>query len=146
MLDKAQTAAAVSFFNLHLDGVGYLNKVRWVTPMQGTDFLACTVSALRGNTVYPSYTRIDCTVWGEEVRKIIKQLESDVKAEHAVMIGFRLGDIHMDTFQYEKGERKGQQGVSLKGRLLKIRFAKVHGKAIEIAQSAPASGSELIVY
>ena len=42
-----------------------------------------------------------------------------------VVIGFRIGDIYPELFTYERGEKAGQQGVAIKGRLLKIGFAKV---------------------
>jgi hypothetical protein len=61
-------------------------------------------------------------------------LEADVAAEKAVIIGFRIADIYPELFTFEKGERKGQSGVAIKGRLLRIKFAKVNGVAIDVPQ------------
>ena len=42
-------------------------------------------------------------------------------------MGFKLGDIYPEKFVYENGDRKGEVGMVIKGRLLKVRFAKVDG-------------------
>lgn len=138
----SQAAAQGQFFNLHVEGVGYLNRVRTVVPKQGREFLACTVAALRGSTESVAYTYFDCTVSGADARKIVALLEQDVADEKPVLIGFKLGDIYPELFTFEKGDRKGQQGVSIKGRLLKIRFAKVNGVAVDLPQPAQASEDE----
>ena len=62
------------------------------------------------------------------------RLEADVAAEKSVIIGFRIADIYPEMFTFEKGERKGQTGVALKGRLLRIKFAKVNGESIDVPQ------------
>src|SRR3546814_19525372 len=50
------------------------------------------------------------------------------------MIGFRLGDLWTDTFTYSKGKRAGEQGVSLKARLLFVSWIKVDGKLVYNAE------------
>jgi len=132
MSEKAQSATQQSFFNLFVEGVGYLNRVRTVTPKKGQEFLACTVSALRGSTDDVSYTKFDLKVSGAEAQKIVKLLEPDVADEKPVLIGFKIGDIYPELFTYENGEKKGQTGVCIKGRLLRIKFAKVNGEPVEL--------------
>ncbi|MCY1434194.1 hypothetical protein D3C76_1459990 [compost metagenome] len=51
-----------------------------------------------------------------------------VKAEKKVLLSFRIGDLWIDPFLYEKGEKQGQPGASLKGRLLFIDWIKVNGR------------------
>ena len=58
----------------------------------------------------------------------------DVDAEKKVMIGFRLGDLWTDIFTYSKGKRAGEQGVSLKARLLFVSWIKVDGKLVYKAE------------
>ena len=140
MSDQANS----SFFNLHVEGVGYLNRVRTVKPKKGQEFLACTVSAMRGSTADLGYTKFDCRVSGAEARKIVKLLEPDVAAEKTVIIGFKIADIYPELFTSEKGDKKGQPGVSIKGRLLRIKFAKVNGEAIDLPEPAPVSESETV--
>lgn len=144
MSDQAQSQSETqpSFFDLHVEGVGYLNRVRTVKPKKGQEFLACTVSAMRGSADKVDYTKFDCRVSGSEARKIIKLLEPDVVAKKAVIVGFKVGDIYPELFTFEKGDRKGQQGVSIKGRLLKVKFAKVNGEAVDLPQPVTAAQSE----
>jgi hypothetical protein len=140
MSDQANS----SFFNLHVEGVGYLNRVRTVKPKKGQEFLACTVSAMRGSTTDLGYTKFDCRVSGAEARKIVKLLEPDVAAEKTVIIGFKIADIYPELFTFEKGDKKGQPGVSIKGRLLRVKFAKVNGEALDLPEPAPVSESETV--
>ena len=36
------------------------------------------------------------------------------------MVQFKIGDPYIDTFTYQSGDKAGQLGTSMKGRLLKI--------------------------
>ena len=144
MSEQSQQTSQPSYFNLHVEGVGYLNRVRTVKPKKGQAFLACTVAAMRGSTEDVGYTKFDCRVSGSDAQTIVKQLEGDVTAEKSVIIGFRIADIYPETFTYEKGERQGQTGVSIKGRLLRVKFAKVNGESIALPQSASASEAERV--
>ena len=123
-----------SFFDLYVEGVGYLNRVRTVKPKKGQEFLTCSVSAMRGSTDDLGYTKFDCRVSGAQAQKLVKQLAAEVEASSAVIIGFRIADIYPEMFTFEKGEMKGKPGVSIKGRLLRIKFAKVNGESIEMPQ------------
>lgn len=146
MSESTQANSQPSYFNLHVEGVGYLNRVRTVKPKKGQEFLACTVAALRGSDTDVSYTKFDCRVSGADAQAIVKRLEDDVAAEKAVIIGFRIADIYPEMFTFEKGDRKGQPGVSIKGRLLRIKFAKVNGKSIDVPQPASADEAESVPF
>lgn len=144
MSEQSQARSQSSFFNLHVEGVGYLNRVRTVKPKKGQEFLACTVSAMRGSTDAIGYTRFDCRVSGADAQKIVKRLESDVAAEKTVLIGFKIADIYPELFTFEKGDKKGQPGVSIKGRLLRVKFAKVNGEAVDLPQPARSNEPESV--
>lgn len=139
MTEQSRPSSEPSYFNLHVEGVGYLNRVRTVKPKskKAQEFLACTVSAMRGSTEEVAYTKFDCRVSGSDAQKIVRQLEADVTAQKKVIIGFRIADIYPEVFTYEKGERAGESGVSIKGRLLRVKFAKVDGESIVLPQSEP---------
>ena len=134
MSESSQALNASSYFNLHVEGVGYLNRVRTIKPKKGQEFLACTVAALRGSDSDVSYTKFDCRVSGADAQEVVRRLEADVAAEKSVLIGFRIADIYPEMFTFEKGDRKGQPGVAIKGRLLRIKFAKVNGESIDVPQ------------
>ena len=116
-----------TYFNLHTVGIGYLNRVREVQIRRGQPFMACEIAALHGAADAVEYTRFDCKVAGGEAECLIRLYMDAVKAEQKVLLSFRIGDLWIDPFLYEKGERQGQPGASLKGRLLFIDWIKVNG-------------------
>lgn len=128
------TSSEKSFFDLHITGLGYLNRIREVKPKKGEPFLACDIAALNGPSDAPEYRRFDVRVSGSEAQHLVRRCEQAVKAERKVLIGFRLGDLWADTFTYSKGERAGQQGVSLKARLLFVSWIKVDGELVYKAE------------
>jgi hypothetical protein len=141
---QVQSQAQSAYFNLHVEGVGYLNRVRTVKPKKGQEFLACTVSAMRGSAADLGYTKFDCKVSGADAQRIVKLLETDVADEKPVLIGFRIGDIYPEIFTFAKGEKEGQQGVSIKGRLLRVKFAKVNGEPVGLPPSTQVSETESV--
>lgn len=127
------------FFDLHTSGIGYLNRIREVPVRRGPAFLACDVAALHGSVNEVEYTRFDCKVAGGEAERLVRRCMQAVKADKKVLISFRIGDIWVDPFVYEKGEKKGQPGASLKGRLLFIAWIKVDGDLVYKAEVRQAS-------
>ena len=123
---ERNTSEAPGFFDLHVEGIGYLNRVREVKVKKG-QFWACSISAIRGDANDVDYTKFDVRVIGSEAREFVKRLKPEVDAKKAVIVGFKLGDIYPEKFVYENGDRKGEVGMVIKGRLLKVRFAKVDG-------------------
>lgn len=134
-----------SFFDLHITGLGYLNRIREVKPRKGDAFLACDIAALNGPSDDPEYRRFDVRVSGSQAQHLIRRCEQAVKAERKVLIGFRLGDLWTDIFTYTKGKRAGEQGVSLKARLLFVSWIKVDGQLVykaEAKDEKPAASCE----
>ncbi|NWA91448.1 DUF3577 domain-containing protein [Pseudomonas sp. D8002] len=134
-MTTASNNAPTTYFNLHTQGIGYLNRVREVPVRRGQAFMACDIAALHGASDDVEYTRFDCKVASGEADRLIREHLEDVRAERKVLIAFRIGDIWVDPFMYEKGERKGQPGASLKGRLIFIEWIKVDG---QFSYRAPA--------
>jgi CRISPR/Cas system-associated endoribonuclease Cas2 len=124
---------AIKFFDLHVTGIGYLNRVREVPVRRFQPFLAVDISALHGDSEEVQYTRFDCRVSGSDAKRIIEQLKPLIdNSQNKVLVGFRLGDLYADTFTYTSGDKAGQTGVSLKARLLRIDWVKVNGQPFEI--------------
>ena len=122
-----------NYFNLHLTGLGYLNRVREVPVKRGSNFFAVDISAMHGKSDDVQYTRFDCRVSGKQAEAILAQIKTMIdNDENKVLVGFKLGDLYPDIFVYKKGKKEGQTGVSLKARLLRIEWVKVNGKMIEI--------------
>lgn len=127
------TRSEKKFFDLHTDGVGYINRIREVRPKRGEPFLACDVSALVGPADAVEYRRFDCRVSGKDAQHLIRRCEQAVGEGKKVLAAFRLGDLWTDIFTYSKGPKEGQTGVSLKARLLLIRWIKVDGEMVYTA-------------
>ena len=136
------TSTEKSYFDLHITGLGYLNRIREVKPKKGDAFLACDIAALKGPSDDVAYVRFDTRVSGSEAQHLVRRCIQAVDAEKKVMIGFRLGDLWTDTFTYSKGKRAGEQGVSLKARLLFVSWIKVDGKLVYKAEPKPTDADQ----
>jgi len=118
------------YFDLHTTGIGYLNRVREVTPKEGSPFLAVTIAAIHGSVTNVQHTYFECGVYGDEAKRIVRELMPAVEDESKVLIGFTLSNLKADAFTFTQGEKAGQPGVNLKARLIKVAWAKVNGERI----------------
>ncbi len=50
--------------------------------------------------------------------------------DRKVLVCFRAGDHYISTYEIKKGDRAGQMGTVLKGRLLKVLWLKVDGELV----------------
>lgn len=130
-----------NYFDLHVTGLGYVNRIREVKPRKGDAFLACDIAALNGPSDKPEYRYFDVRVSGADAQHLIRRCEEAVKAERKVLIGFRLGDLWPDLFTYSKGKNEGKPGVSLKGRLLFVSWIKVDGNLVYKAEAKAADNA-----
>ena len=150
---QAQSAQR-EYFNLHTSGIGYLNRIRWVSVKgrgrSSEPFLACSISALRGPAEGVEYTYFDVRVSGEEAINIIDDLQDTVNSGAKVIVSFRIGDIYPHLYERKvkvDGRLTGEIETAclLKGRLLLINSVTVNGeKVYERAASqddAAASGN-----
>ena len=121
------------YFDLHTTGVGYVNRIREVTPKKGDAFMACTIGALRGLKSAVEYSYFDCRVSGAEASKIIKRLEKASKDNKQILIGFKIGDQYSESFVYTSGSKKGETGICTKAHLLYICWVKIDGNSVYTA-------------
>ena len=126
------------YFDLHTQGIGYLNHIREVTPKEGSPFLSVTIAALRGSVDNAQYTHFECHVSGKQAQQIVRQLKPAVEGSLKVLIGFTLSDLFAESFTFKNGDKAGQTGISLKARLLRIAWAKVDGQPFYTAQDNAA--------
>jgi len=123
------------YFDLHVTGLGYLNRPREIKVNRGQDFLAVDIAALHGAVDDVNYTRFVCPVSGREAERVIRccmvKMAADEDAK--VLVGFRLGDLSPELFTYRSGDKAGETGISLKARLLKIGWVKVNGDTVYTA-------------
>lgn len=136
------TATQTHYFDLHIHGIGYVNRIREVSVKRGDNFWACDIAALHGAEAAVQYTRFDCRVSGSEAEKLIKRMQKAGQDDKKILIGFKLGDLYTDTFTYESGAKQGETGVSLKARLLFIHWIKVDGVTVYTAPPKAEAGNE----
>ena len=143
MSQSSAVAGEATYFDLHTQGLGYLNRIREVTPSRGKAFLACTIAALNGPTEAPEYRYFDVTVCGAEAQQLVNRYAEAVDQGRRVLLGFRLGDLWTDLFRYNRGDKAGKTGVSLKARLLFISWIKVDGQLVYQARpnAEPETGA-----
>ena len=127
-------------FNLHVNGVGYLNRVRRVETKsagrKAQPFLACSIAALRGNADQPDYTYFDLRVSGSEAIEMVEQLMVDVEQQRKVVVSFRVGDIYPHLYERDVRDQTGrptgkrESAVLIKGRLLLINSISIDGENV----------------
>jgi hypothetical protein len=127
------------YFDLHLSGLGYLSRVREVTSAgngraKAKPFLACSIAAFHGDPDVENgimYLNLDLIVSGEKAKDAIRSVMDDANDREAkVLVGFRAGDHYISTYEIKQGNRAGQMGTVLKGRLLKVFWIKVDGEFV----------------
>ncbi|VXD06568.1 conserved hypothetical protein [Enterobacterales bacterium 8AC] len=150
MSQATQTTAnqnQTNYFNLHVDGLGYLSNLREITTANGS-FLTCVINALHGSTEKPDYTRFDVTVSGKEASSLLRRCQKAVDEEKKVLLGFKLSNLTADVFTLTKGDHAGETRPTLKARLIKISWIKVGQEMVYKAEKsaptpeAPASNQE----
>jgi len=120
------------YYDLTTTGVGFINRFRLNKPDQGKPYYSVTLAALHGKANDEGRTKktyIDCNVVGDAL-SMVKQIEPyfDGNQEPVIMAKFVIGDLEQRPFQYQSGERKGQTGFALKGRLFDIKWFKAEDK------------------
>ncbi|MDP8189089.1 STY4534 family ICE replication protein [Pasteurella skyensis] len=128
---STQKSTSTGYFNLHTTGIGYLSRIREVKPKKGNPFFACQIAALTGSSNSPEYRYFDVNVVGQDAEKLIKKCEKAVNEKKKVLISFVIADFWTELFTYSsdsKYHKKGDTGVSLKGRLIRIKMVKIDGE------------------
>ena len=126
------------YFDLHTTGIGYLNRIREVTPKEGTPFLSVTIAALRGSVDKAQYTHFECSVSGRQAQDVVRQVQPAIEGKLKVLIGFTLSDLFAESFTFKSGDNAGEIGISLNARLLRVSWAKVDGQPLYKAQEHAA--------
>lgn len=133
-----QPVESRKYFDLHLRGLGYLSRVRDVTTRgngrsKAKPFLACSISAFHGDPNIENgivYLPLDLIVSGEKAKEAVRSVMDDANdPDVKVLVAFRAGDHYIRTFE-RTGNRAGETGAVLKGRLLKLFWIKVDGQEV----------------
>ena len=126
------------FINLHLSGLGYLNRVREVSVKKGNNFFACTIKAMFGEKNVDGgiqYLPVDSKATSSQAESILREYMGQANSDdYQVMVAFNVGDPYIETFKYDKGAKAGEVGTTLKGRLILI--TRVFVKDLRAGQNA----------
>lgn len=119
-------------FDCHMAGLGYLSRVRMVTPKRkGDPFLSCAITAFHGDADAVNYLYVDAKVVGAKAKEVIARYQNEANDKaNKVLIGFKVGDPYIDMYDVAQGERAGQKSALLKARLLQVRWLKVNGEMV----------------
>ncbi len=122
------------YFNLHTTGVGYINRMRIVTPKKGDKFLAADIAAIRGNADDVDYTYFS-TRFNGKAKTVIEDNLNAIKASNAsddgrVLISFIIADIYPQAFIYNKGKKQGEAGCNIYGRVIGIKSLKIDANVV----------------
>jgi hypothetical protein len=132
------------YFDLHTSGIGYLSRIRTVTPKgsgrKSEPMLCCAINAMRGEVDDPQYTYFDLRVTEVEAQRLVLRSEDAVKAGKKVIVAFMIGDVYIHPY-VKRVEGKDEHRAILKGRLFRISYIKVDGQVVYRRDDA-AAGSE----
>ena len=136
--------------NLIINGRGFMNRIRTVTPKSGQPYMAVTMALEEGRVTDPkdlNKTYFECRVVGEDAKALLTKHFTDndgnVNANNDVVVraGVDLAGCEVSTFPYTKGDKAGKTGVSLRSRLLKIHFMTIDGDLVYTSKSDDSDNS-----
>ncbi|MBR2251054.1 MAG: DUF3577 domain-containing protein [Neisseriaceae bacterium] len=119
-----------TFFNLTVDGCGFLNRPRIVQSKgKNGSYFSATIQAKRGDS--GETTRFEIRVVGGEAKSLFQKLldeypallDKDYKKHPSVFVSFRIGDIQPMSFE---NKQTGKPVLYIDGRLLKFKSITVN--------------------
>lgn len=129
LLDPA-TLKGVDSHELITRGIGYVNRVKEVSPSNGAPFLACTIAALSGPVDDPEYRYFDTIVDDADAAHLIRRCTQAVEENKKVLIAFRLNDMVADAYIRTQGEKAGEPGGTMESKLIHIGMIKIDGELV----------------
>ncbi len=139
-----------SFYDIHISGIGFLDRIRMVTPKNGDPFMAATVGLQDGEVLDGDYSKVsttylDCIVSGPRAFNILNDhiLQENVDQENTVIRAVvKTGGLNTEMFTYAQGPKQGQTGVSLRSRLFQITHLYVAGNAVDLSGYQDAGAAD----
>ncbi len=121
----------VKYFDIHVIGLGYLNRVRTVNPEKGDAYESVSISALHGRSDSPSYSYFDTRVVGGEALDFVKTYKEEINdRDSKVLVRFKVGDAEATSYEVKSGDKKGSRNHVIKARLLQITWASINGEVV----------------
>ena len=139
-----QNPSKKNYFNQTIDGVGYLNRIEWLTPENGDAYLVATINSVVGPENKTWNTRFDCTVAStarEDLEFIAERMAQTGDAN--IFVAFRAGDMRLSTFVHKSGNKSGQVGIAARVRLIALGYCAIDGQAITLPSQVAQDGADV---
>jgi hypothetical protein len=135
-----------SYFDLHINGIGYLSRFREIAAgdagRRHKPYCAVDIAALEGPTNDPTYTYFDARISGSDAIEVLTMHAAAINdREVKVLAAFRIGGVAPSIYQVRRGPHAGDSRVSLKTRLIRIAWIKVKARgetAYRLVHAEPA--------
>lgn len=112
------------YMNLTTTGFGFINRAR-IIPTHTGQYMAVDVALKHGRMDAPKSTRFDAKLT-DTVAEILEPYMDQINAKNTpVQASVVLGDLDPELFTYKNGDKKGEPGISLKSRLIRVKYLKV---------------------
>lgn len=127
-----------TFFNCHLNAVGYINSLQEFDGQNGK-FLVAQFCALEGRSDAPTHRYFNLTLT-EKMAELLYGFWDEINGEQKCFANLRIGNMEFTPFQYPQDHAKypGQLGVNCTGRLLSIQSLTIDKQRVDLEQFAPA--------
>lgn len=122
-----------SYFNHHVNAVGYLNGISERSGQNGT-FYVLKFTALEGEVGSPNYHFYNLTVPSQDLLNLIMGYWNDVNDEQTkVFISCRLSGLSISPFEFDQTSKNaGQLGVVLGAKLINLQSLTINGQKIDL--------------
>ena len=103
------------YFDLHIQGIGYLSRAREVKPKRSSPFLAVDITAIHGPADDIQRVRFDAKVAGSEAQKVIQDLMPIINdRDRKVLASFKTrrsvcGPVHIRNRREGRPNRRQPQ-------------------------------------
>lgn len=146
-MDTSKQPSERRYFNLDINGVGYLNDIRDVELESGNRFLSVRIRALQGPDDKVEYRTFDCVAVGAEAKGKLMHLKATAACDdRKVLAQFRISGLTVVPFLYPAShERRGETGFNLRSRLVALGVVKVDGVPVAAFQQAGSRRPEKAV-
>jgi len=128
---SANSNEEVKFFDITTHASGYPRRAREIPVQKGSAYNRVDMGARFGRAGDLGYVNYDLKVSGQSVTEDYEKVTAAINSDdHEVVWCVTIGDAYPKPFTYKNGAKKGETGVTMMGRLLKIIWCSVDGELV----------------
>jgi hypothetical protein len=126
------------YFNLHVNAAGWINGIKMVEG-NGQPFFVVEFTALEGNAENPKY-HFFSLVMTDAVSELLTAYQGDLDQGAKLFSSLRIANLDTVPFTFQSGERAGEIGVSLRGKIISVQSLTIDGQKIDLGNDDYQSG------